>query len=169
MRISPCITRALLPLTILILNSGCATTGRTRFFLGISLGAGAGAAGGIILSPNDENRPLNALIFGLSGALLGGVTSLLTDSKPEVPKAQTDLRSQDLKLKALNEFPVLPNQQLPQFVKDRLQPLVIEEFIEADTVSEDGTLHEPHKAYRVKNPRELFAKPVQSEVHNAKN
>ncbi len=151
-------------------TSGCASlTGRKRFLLGTGLGAGLGAAGGAVFSPNQESRMLNTLVFGLSGALLGGVAALLTDSKPEVPKSQGDLKAQESLDRSLREFQVTPNQQLPKFVRERIQPLVIEEFIEEDSVSEDGTLHEPHKAYRVKRSGELFAKPIQSGVHDAKN
>ena len=143
--------------------SGCASlTGRKRVLIGAGLGISAGAVGGALLSPNEESRALNALVFGLSGALAGGLIALLTESKSEVPKASSDLKDQELTLdKTTREFQVLPNQQLPNFLKERIHPLVIEEFVEADSVSEDGTLHEPHKAYRVKRPSELFAKPVQ--------
>ena len=39
--------------------------------------------------------------------------------------------------------------------------MVIEEYLEADRVTEEGTLHEPHKAYRIKRPAELFARPTE--------
>ncbi len=40
----------------------------------LGLGGGAiGAGAGAIFSPNDASRPLNAVVFGLGGALLGSI------------------------------------------------------------------------------------------------
>ncbi len=153
-------------LILLVTLSGCASlTGRKRITVAAGMGAGAGALGGAALSPNEESRALNALVFGLSGALLSGGLAVLTDTTSEASSQRTDLRARDqsngLSLdKTVREFQVLPNQQLPEFLRDRVQPVVIEEYTEADSVGEDGTLHEPHRAYRIKRPGELFARPV---------
>jgi hypothetical protein len=56
-----------------------------------------------------------------------------------------------------------PQQELPEFLKRRIQPVVIEEFIEKDQVTDEGTLHEPHRAYRIKRPAELYTNPVPPE------
>lgn len=150
----------------LLFLPACAT-GRARFLIGTGIGAGMGATGGALFSPNEESTNLNALVFGLTGALLGGVTALLTDSKPEIPKATSDLRAAEQNTILQKEYPLMNQQELPEFLRGRLQPVVIEEFMESDTVSEDGTLHEPHKVYRIKKPGELFAKPAQKGVQNA--
>lgn len=154
--------RRILTLLIAILFSlsGCASlTGYKRGLVGVTAGASLGATGGAVLSPNDESRALNALVFGLSGALVGGLTAWITDSNEVPPSTQVGLKDRDPRVP--QDLLVQPTAELPQFVKDRLQPLVIEEFVQKDTVTEEGTLHEPHKVYRIKRMPELFPSPVQ--------
>ena len=50
--------------------------------------------------------------------------------------------------------------QIPDFVKARIQPVIVEEYMEAATIGEDGTLREPHKVYRIKRPAEFSATPI---------
>lgn len=145
--------------------TGCATlNGRNRILAGIGMGAAAGAGGGALFSPNGESRNLNTLVFGLSGALAGGVISYLTDSSSSLEKRSTDLKARELGVTQVGkDFLVIPEASLPEFVRKRMQPVVVEEFIERDHVTEEGTLHEPHKAYRIKRPAELFAGPTSQE------
>ena len=153
----------------LMFATSCATTGKTRILIGAGIGAGTLAVSGNILSPNDESRALNALVFGLVGAIAGGTMALLTDPRPTPSEAKTTLRDRDQGAPSGNvDILVQPSQSLPQFVKDRLQPLVIEESIQADSVTEEGTLHEPHKIYRIKHLPELDARPVTSAGGNSK-
>jgi len=134
---------------------------RGRIAAGLLAGATAGAAGGALLSPNDESRGLNALVFGLSGALVGGGGAFLFGAEDKKNEVSNDLRSRELRGAVPGrEYQVSPQQELPDFLKNRVQPVVIEEFVEKDRVTEEGTLHEPHRAYRIKRPAELYANPV---------
>ncbi len=137
--------------------SGCATNPRKRALYGAGIGAGIGAFGGAVLSPNDESKGVNALVFGLTGAVLGGIVGLFLHDDAELPKAGDTLEERELG----QEF-VVPQETgaLPAYVKDRLQPLVIEEYVEKDSVGDDGGLREPHRVWRIKRPAELAPKPV---------
>ncbi len=147
------------------LSVGCASTGRTRIMAYGGSGAAIGAVSGIGLSPNDESRGLNALVFGLAGAVIGGLVGALTDTKPPTSEEKPSLKERDLgSVPGDHDYVIPPDSALPRFVKDRLQPMVIEESVEQDTITEDGTLHEPHKVYRIKRPSELYAKPAKSQV-----
>ena len=147
---------------ILAVSTGCASVqGNRRALYGALVGGAAGSLGGMILSPNQESRPMNGLVFGLGLALLGGGVALCTDPKAEVQALPQDLKSREQRSGGVpQQYVVYPEQSLPDFLKNRIQPVVIEEFIEKDRVSEEGTLHEPHKVYRIKKPAELFANPV---------
>ena len=157
--------------TILIVlvafSSGCASAPRKRFMIGAGIGGAAGGISGAVFSPNDESRGLNALVFGLVGAVVGGLIGLFIHDDSEVPEAKPKEQTTDAT--ATRELEIVPTQkELPQFVKDRLKQIVIEEIHEPDQVSEDGTLHEPHKAYRIKRPAELIAKPIKQATSKAK-
>lgn len=153
-------------LTILLaFLSSCATTTskRSRMMTAAGIGGTAGSVGGALFSPNRESRGLNTLVFGLVGALLGGLIGAWTEpGSGETPTAP----SETLKEKELSspgdsrEFTVPPQGDLPGFLKDRVQPAIVEEFIETDMVGEDGTLHEPHRVYRIKRPAELISRPA---------
>jgi hypothetical protein len=152
-------------LTLLFVSGflGCATTGRHRILLGVASGSTLGGLAGAALSPNPESQTLNALVFGLSGALAGGAFALITDQAPPSNPENLTLKDREGNSGGKSrEFIVHPDQELPSFLKSRVQPVVIEEYVESDRVSEEGTLHEPHKAYRIKRSAELFAKPVPS-------
>ena len=140
--------------------TACATSPRKRMFIGVGAGAAVGAAGGAILSPNSESRGLNTLIFSIIGALAGGLGALLLSHEDEIPAGKTPAPGLTEESAAGIEFINRPTQPLPQFVKDRLVPVVVEELVEQDTVGEDGALHEPHKIYRIKRQAELIARPV---------
>lgn len=150
-----------LAITLSLLLPGCAT-GLMRFATGAAIGSGAGAAGGAMLSPNDESKGMNALVFGLSGALLGGLFGILTDPHPKQQPEKSSLQSKELNIGA-NVFEVTPQEKLPPFVKDRLTPVIVEEYREQDSVGEDGALHEPHNVYRIKRQAELISKPASKE------
>lgn len=141
------------------LLQGCATSPRKRFLIGAGIGAGAGAMGGAMLSPNAESRGMNALVFGLTGAIVGGISGLFLHDDSELPKTDDSLKSRDQS--EISEFVVPAGAtSLPAFVKDRLQPVVIEEYVEQDSVAEDGSLREPHRVWRIKRPAELSPKPI---------
>lgn len=140
--------------------SGCASVrGGWRLALGTGSGAAAGAAGGALLSPNDASRPLNALVFGLAGGLVGGFVAWVTEPK-NTPGSGEALKEKELgAMPKSKQTSVLFSSDLPSFVRDRLTPLVIEEVEERDSISEDGGLHEPHRVFRIVKPPELSAKP----------
>jgi hypothetical protein len=142
--------------------TSCSTLSTGARVIGGGLvGAAVGGAGGAALSPNDESRALNALVFGLSGAILGGGIALWTAPAIQQPALGPNLRTRELAAPTgATDYLVQPKQELPDFLKRRVQPVVIEEFVEKDSVSEDGTLREPHKAYRIKRPAELLADPA---------
>lgn len=150
-------------ITFLILNlTACATvSGKKRLALGALSGTAVGASGGAILSPNDASRGMNALVFGLSGALIGSLIAVLSDPGPGEPSTDQSLKAREAsRLEMKREYLVEPSGTVPSFVKQRLQPTIIEESIERDQVSEEGILHEPHKIYRIKRQAELFPNPT---------
>lgn len=150
-----------------LIASGCATpkSSRSRVILGIGIGAGLGATGGVAFSPNDESRAINALVFGLAGALIGGSAAVLTSGEETSARNEKSFRERELGLtRPDSEYTIAPHQDLPPFLKNRVQPVVIEEYVETDRVTEEGTLHEPHKAYRIKRPAELFARPQTTDL-----
>ena len=151
-----------IPLTLLVtLVSGCATVSRPRVEWGMAIGGAAGAIGGGALSPNDASRGWNAAVFGAIGAVAGGLIGYLTEPKAPTLSQGPSLKAQELAPPATaKEVELKAPEGLPGFVKDRLQPVVIEEYQEPDTVTPDGELHEPHKVYRIVKPAELFARPV---------
>lgn len=157
------IKNILIILLSLTLFTSCAIAPRKRFLIGAAIGGTGGAVSGAVLSPNAESRTLNALVFGLVGTLLGGLTALLIHDDSEVPesKASSQNASNANAKNSGREFDVVPStQELPPFVKERLKTIVVEELEEPDSVTEDGSLHEPHKVYRIKRQAELIAKPV---------
>ncbi len=143
-----------------LLTSGCASVrGGWRLAIGTGGGAAIGGTSGALLAPNDENRALNALVFGLGGALLGGATAYVTDPTPTQAEGPT-LRERELGVRPQSTIPASAGSGLPEFVRERLSPVVIEEAVERDQVSDDGTLHEPHRIYRILKPAELNAQPT---------
>ncbi len=146
---------------ICLIASGCATLNqRERLTVGVAGGAALGAAAGSLLSPNSESQGLNALVFGLSGALTGGLVALLTDRPPVTKPEDKSLKAKELGGGLGQEYVVPPNVPLPEFVKRRLTPVVIEEFEERDSIAEDGSLRAPHKVYRIKRQAELTTAPA---------
>ncbi len=150
------------------LVSGCAMAPRKRILMGVSIGGAGGAVGGAVFSPNSESRGLNTLVFGLVGAVVGGLVGLLIHDDSEIPEPKTPAQNAvrlDLKTQEFSVSP--PAQDLPAFVRERLKPVVVEELQESDTISEDGSLHEPHKVYRIKHQAELIAKPFSNSTTGA--
>lgn len=158
-------TRIVGLVTVLTFMCACATSAvrPTRVGAGAAIGASVGAIGGAVLSPNDESRGLNALVFGLIGALVGGLAGIFTEPDHHAPKAGQDLKNNEFSssLDQRKEYLVPIDPTLPEFVKDRLKTAVIEEYVERDSITEDGSLAEPHKVYRIKRPAELIVKPTQ--------
>jgi hypothetical protein len=109
---------------------------------------------------------MNALVFGLTGALSGAVYAHLTSKpKPESADAkQLKEREEEMrKANSLFQIPASNASSLPPFLKDRISQIVIEEIPMQERIGEDGTLHEAHKAYRIKNPPELLPTPLKTE------
>ena len=140
----------------------CSTLSPKAWVVGAALAGGAaGSTAGTVLSPNDDSRVLNALVFGLSSALVGGGIALWATPDRARSEIKTDLKTRELGTnRPAQEYLVQPEQPLPDFLKKRVQPAVIEEFTEKDSVTEEGTLHEPHKAYRIKRQAELTPLPA---------
>jgi hypothetical protein len=93
------------------------------------------------------------------GALAGGLGTLLFSTPDEVPAAGNSAPSLTDESNYDERFITHPSQELPPFVRERLMPVVVETLTEPDTVSEDGSLHEPHKVYRIKRQAELVTRP----------
>jgi hypothetical protein len=126
--------------------------------MGAGLGGVAGGGAAALLSPNSESVALNAVVFGSLSALAGGTLFLITSHDSKVPNTSSSIQARELSDARASHLYVVPNnQKLPDFVKDRYQPAVVEEVVEPDSVSEDGSLHEPHKAYRIQRNAELFS------------
>ena len=156
-------TLALILVWGLALTSCATVSGKNRTLAGVALGGMMGAGGGVALSPNDESRAINAIVFGLLGGLIGGGAAVFSDPNGANQSGKnTTLKEKELGSTAANskQLELNSSEALPEFVKQRFRPVVIEEFVESDRVTEEGTLHEPHKAYRIKRPAELIAKPV---------
>ncbi len=133
---------------------------KDRMLAGAGTGAALGVGGGILLSPNDESRGLNGLVFGLSGALIGGAIGYITTPAEKPTQTAKTLEERELaNVPQAKEYVVSPQGELPNFLKNRMSPAVVEEFVEQDSVSEDGSLHEPHKVYRIKRAAELISRP----------
>lgn len=160
--------KAVLCFVLIFSFSSCATTPHKRFLWGAGIGAGTGALGGAALSPDQESKGMNALVFGLTGAILGGIGALFFYDDAELPKSTDSLQSQEMESTG-KEIVVSPqSDSLPQYVKDRLQPVVLEEFVQKDLVSEDGSLSEPHRVWRIKQPAELAPKPLNKSIRKQK-
>jgi hypothetical protein len=132
---------------------GCAGISLDR---SLYLPAGTGIVAGFLgrsLSPNDESREINTVVFGALGVGLGFLAErLLTPKgKEEKPSSlkERELTGREFTLPATSE-------KLPAFVKKRLTPIVIEEYEERDSATEDGGLREPHKVWRIKRQPELI-------------
>jgi hypothetical protein len=154
----------------LLLPSCASVTGSNRVLAGVTFGAVGGAGSGALLSPNSESRAINAAVFGLLGGLLGGGAAYFSDPNgANQSEKKTSLRDRELgSASSLSrQVELQSGGDLPTYLKDRFRPVVIEEFIEADRVSEEGTLHEPHKAYRIKRPAELIAQPAAEPVRSS--
>lgn len=151
--------------TILLLAASCSSLPkRSQVLIATSAGAGVGATSGYMLSPNRESQGLNALVFGLVGALVGGIGAILFGDDHRVEREPTN--TPDLNLTRSddrNEVQVSNPESLPEFVKKRLRPVVIESYTESDSIDEDGSLREPHRVYRIKRPAELIARPSTEE------
>ncbi len=141
--------------------------------MGSVAGGAVGAIASSALSPNDESRGLNALVFGLGGALTGGLLFLFSHDDSEIPQSKNlSLKEKEIGAgggKISGEY-FIPQNELPGFLKERFKQAIVEEIKVPDTVSEDGALHEPHKVYRIKREAELFAKPIkeQAAIQNKK-
>ena len=142
--------------SIMVSSVGCATP-QGRFLVGATTGGIVAGSTAAVLSPNRESVGMNALVFGLSGALVGGVGSLLWGKTDKIPDAKSSLEAKELQ--STIDFVVPGPRSMPEFLKQRIKPAVIEEYQESDSIAEDGTLHEPHKVYRIKRPAELISRP----------
>ena len=152
-------------LSLSILLTGCASIrGGWRLAIGTSGGAAIGAGAGALLSPNDPSRALNALVFGLIGGLGGGALAFFTDPTPPPPKGGSLKEKEAQDLVETTQYQVGSAADLPAYVRQRLAPVVIEEAVERDAVGEDGSLHEPHKVYRIVRPAELTPMPTKTEL-----
>lgn len=130
---------------------------------GAGVGGASGAIGGSLLSPNDESRGLNALVFGLTGAIVGAFIGFFSSSgdTPKAPPPDLESREKQSQNYAPTNYTIPINGTVPEFLKSRVSPAVIEEYVEQDSVGEDGALHAPHKVYRIKHQAELIAHPNQ--------
>ena len=162
--------RVLAWVTLASVVGSCASTSQNKRTFIISLGgASAGAIAGAGLSPNSESRLLNGVVFGLSGALIAGAAALIWgQDRVNESEISSPLKEHELSLGSeLGErsYQVQPEGELPEFLKKRLRPVVIEEFLERDRFSDEGTLHEPHRVYRIKRPAELVPGESSSQSH----
>jgi hypothetical protein len=117
-------------------SAGCATSPRKNMMIGAGGGAAMGAVGGALLSPNRESRGINTLVFGLVGALAGGLATLLFGAEDQVPPGQAPVPplTADSAFGAATDehYITRPNQELPDFVRERLVPVVVEELNEPE-------------------------------------
>ena len=140
-------------LVLWVVTSASCTTPQLRFSIGAVSAGAVGAAGGVLLSPPDsQNRLLNALIFGLGSALVGAGIGVFSVNEPRSCQAPLNLGPNG---EPRAEYHLDESGALPDFLKTRISPTVIEQFQERDRITEDGSLHEPHKVYRVKKPADL--------------
>lgn len=163
--------KSLASVVAFLMLASCASSNRNRdFVFSVSAGAAVGAGSGAALSPNAESRPWNAVIFGLTGALVGGALNyLLSNKEPAEDSATKSLLEREKKIVQSNAITINPPVAgaVPDFLKNRVTNLVIEELTLPSTVSEDGVLQEPHKAYRIKQQPELL--PLPSNLNSGAN
>ena len=147
-------------LVVILFGSACSTA-RGRFFFGASTGALVTGGVAAKLSPNTESVPMNALVFGLVGAIVGGGLAVLTHDDGKVPHSNDSIRQKEADQKSLNSklYSVPISTDLPIYVRERILPPVVEEEVEKDTVASDRALHEPHKVYRILRNAELYGNP----------
>lgn len=142
-------------LFLCFLCSSCANFKLTNEWIFSLAGAGISGYLGHTLSPNEESRSANLSVFGLLGGAATYLTFHLIKQKEEVKEIPT-LQDSELGVGSHEVYSLPPTKQsLPEFVRKRLSNLVIEEFTEKDSVSEDGELHEPHRVWRIKQSPEL--------------
>ncbi|RYZ78620.1 MAG: hypothetical protein EOP06_28715 [Proteobacteria bacterium] len=125
------------------------------------IGGGAGALGGYKLSPNIESRSLNVGVFGALTGMAGYLGARYLWAKDTAPTEPVTLENRERNYR-LNQELVLPatEQKLPDFLEKRLTPLVLEQWVEKDSVAPDGSLNEPHRVWRIKrSPQLIPAKP----------
>jgi gas vesicle protein len=171
-----CMIRITQLVTITLFLWSCSSPTK-RFLTGAGVGAAVGGMGGYSMSPNEDSDAMNAAVFGLTGALVGGATGLLWRDDATVPDGDKE-KTLEEKERARNspdnagssvggskEFG-LPSSQLPDFLQGRYAPARIEEFTEREQVGEDGSLHAPHKVYRIKRPATLYTNPTQPKKSN---
>jgi hypothetical protein len=135
--------------------TSCAGLGLDRSFHFPAAGGIAGGFLGRVLSPNRESTDINTAVFGALGAGLGYLANRIFSSPIHQEEIPSTLKERELRPGG-QEF-VLPatEEKLPAFVKKRLTPIVIEEYLERDTATEDGGIREPHKVWRIKRQPEL--------------
>src|SRR5690242_15387162 len=79
---------------ILTVFTGCATP-RGRFLLGAGIGALTLGGTATVLSPDHQSRGMNALVFSLVGALVGGLVGLYAKDDGEVPKSESSIKAKE--------------------------------------------------------------------------
>jgi hypothetical protein len=144
---------------ILIFFPGCAGIDLQNPWTAATAGLAGGMGAGYGLTREKERQGKNMAIAGLSLGALG-----FLGAKFLWPKETDPAKAEILELREKNFKPVreltLPatKQKLPDFLEKRLTPLVLEQWVEKDSISEDGSLNEPHKVWRIKRHPELIPK-----------
>ncbi len=102
----------LLSLTALLLQTGCATSGKS-VGLGSALGAGTGAVLGGIATKNGEYRTRNVIIGAAVGGLAGGVAGAVLHENTEREKEIAYLKGRESK-QAAPKAGAVPSLQNPK-------------------------------------------------------
>lgn len=137
--------------------SGCANFSLRDPWASTAVGLAGGSAGALALTKNKEHQGKN---MAITGAALGLAMHLgakfLWGKEIDPAKAEIlELRAKNLRPAREITVPAA-NQKLPDFLEKRLTPLVLEQWVENDSISEDGSLNEPHKVWRIKRHPELI-------------
>jgi len=113
----------LLSLTAILLQTGCATSGKS-VGLGTAIGAGTGAMLGGIVSKNGEYRTRNVIIGAAVGGLAGGVAGAAIHENTEREKELAYLKGRESK-QSTPKAGAMPNLQNPKVEAQWVESKVI--------------------------------------------
>jgi hypothetical protein len=137
--------------------SGCSSIDLQNPWTAASLGLVGGMGAGYGLTYEKARRGQN---MGIAAAGLGTLAFLGAKyiwGKEVDPSKAEILELREKNFRPTKELVIPPTRQkLPDFLEKRLTPLVLEQWVEKDSVTDDGSLNEPHKVWRIKRTPELI-------------
>lgn len=147
--------KAALFFVLLVLQS-CSTFSLRDPWAATAVGLAAGAGGAFALTKEKQRQGTNMAIAGAVTGLAMHLGAKFVWSRETDPAKAELLELRERNFRPTREITVpATSQKLPDFLERRLTPLVLEQWVEKDSISEDGSLNEPHKMWRIKRLPEL--------------